>query len=121
MGTLYVARKTLILAEANGALLTTVAATNVLQFQAPRRGLYRVTPYLEVANAPTVVSVEVTYTDPVKGPDTFTWYNGQNLAVDDYSLSAQLIRSTGGGVITLIVTAGIANNVTANAWLEGRA
>ena len=121
MGTLYVARRTLILAEVNGTLLATVAATNVLQFTAPRRGLYRVTPYLEVATAPTVVTVEVTWTDPVKGADTFSWYTAQSLVVDDYSLSSQLIRSTGGGLITLVITAGTANNVTANAWLEGRA
>jgi len=121
MSTLYAPRKTLILAEANGTLLSTIAATTVLQLTAQRRGLYRVTPYLEVANAATVVTVEATWTDPVKGADSFSWYTAQSLAVDDYSLAPLLIRSTGGEIITLVVTAGIANNVTVNGWIEGRA
>ena len=121
MSQIYVPRRTLIVAEANGVLLTTTATTNVLQITALRRGLYRITPYLEVANAATVVTAQATWTDPVKGADSFSWYTAQSLAVDDYSLVPLLVRSTGGGLITLVVTAGTANNVTVSGWIEGRA
>jgi hypothetical protein len=111
----------LVLAEANGTLITGTAATQVLSYIAPRRGLYRVTPYLEVANAATVVTLTATWTDPVLGAQTYTWQNAANLAVGTYPQSPQLVRAQGGTAITVTVTAGTANNVTASAIIEGRA
>jgi hypothetical protein len=110
----------LVLAEANGVLITGTSATTILVFTAPRRGLYEITPYLEVANAATVVTVTVSWTDPVNGADSYSWYTNQSLGIGDYSLHSFLVRASGGTQITLTITAGTANNVTASAWIEGR-
>lgn len=97
--------------------ITSTSSTTVLSYTPAATGQFKVSGYLRVANAATIVTVTLTYTSP-SGSQTITLVPQYTLAVGDYTITATTFEATTAGPITLSVTAGTANNVTVSAVLE---
>lgn len=98
--------------------LTSTSATTVLSYTPAATGQFKISGYIRVVNAPTSISVSLSFTSP-SGLQSLNIVPTFTLATGDYPLPATLFEAKNGGNITLSVTSGTANNVIVSAVLEG--
>lgn len=118
MAALNTARTPLIVARAKRILLSTVGATQILQYTARKTMLLKVQPYVVIKVAGTVLTLAVAWTDPDAGADTFNWYNAINVPVGISLQQEVLLLAKGGTTVTITGTAGTINQATLSAFIE---
>lgn len=101
-----------------GLLLNTTNATTVVQVVAPSDGLYQVRCTVDVVTAATVLTLEIQYTDPTTGAQTYQFYNASNVNVGSQIQLAGMIRASAGTDITVTATAGTTNQVTVGSVID---
>jgi len=100
--------------------LATVNPTTVATTTPAAAGTFLVGCRVRVVTAATVVTAHITYTDAT-GAQTSTWLNLDPLGIGSYDLAPVVIASAAGQAISVVVTAGTANQVYASAAIWGTA
>jgi len=103
-------------AEANEILITTTAGQTILTYTAPTAGLLGVGAYFRVVTATTTVAITVNYTDAT-GAQSLTLVGSTAEAVGSYAGTLAVISVVAGSTVTVVVTAGTANQVYAGALI----
>lgn len=97
-------------ANAFDTQLTTTSATTIINFTPTANRNHVVYVYYRVANATTNVTIVLNWTDNA-GSQNMTILPTTSTAVGSYSVSPVYIQATTAGAITVVVTAGTANNI----------
>lgn len=114
-GALYTQRATLVTGRNRQVAISTTTATDLLTWTPQVSAEYLVAVYGVVQTAATDVTVTVQYTDPTtSAATTLTLADAVSEAVGPFSLQS-FIGVQGGSPVTVAVTTGTANQVTATA------
>jgi hypothetical protein len=119
-GTSYIPQPVLVRQQnVSEQQLTTTSGTNILNFTTPNAGNYSVSVYYRVVTSITNLGLILNYTS-VSGAQTQTILtSGIPQAIGDYMAAPMYINCTNGSSVTLIATAGTANNVFMSASAIG--
>ena len=98
--------------------LTTTSATTILSFTPAANGGFEVESYFRVQTAATTVTLTYSWTD-AGGAQTFDEVPATSEAVGPYPRRNRTIAATTAGPISVVATAGTANQVFVSANIKG--
>jgi hypothetical protein len=119
LAALNTAIQPVVVARAKRVPLTGTAATTVLSATARKTSLFALSAYASVANAQTNLTLQATWTDPDTGnPQTYTWLNNVAEPVGVYPQNTIIVAAKGGTALSIVATAGTANNIKITGTIE---
>lgn len=115
MAELYTQQPILTVASTERTRLAVTTPVTILSVRVPVTAMYLVTAYVTVLTAPTVLTLEVDWTDPDAGPQNYQWYSSTQVPVGVALQAPVKMLAQGGTSLTLTATAGTANQVIVSA------